>query len=247
MGKKGNSQKKRFFVALRLLMLCLLCIFILINNIDSVYAESIYVFYPTPISPKDFKEELSKVFPEIEWSVFSRFKDFDAMIKQNPPEAVIALTPTINEIGGYKVTLKASFQGSSKDIYMLVSPDSSLNPGNISDVPVATYDILGRKSLENFFKQFFEALPKLERVSKMEDLVTLLSLNMVKGIIVQNIYLNYFKERSEREFTVNPIPKMEIDGLSLGIKEGASPDNIEKAVKGLTKNKVSFVEVDQWN
>ncbi|MBF0227814.1 MAG: hypothetical protein HQK76_20395 [Desulfobacterales bacterium] len=54
---------------------------------------------------------------------------------------------------------------------MFVSPDSSLNPTNIGDVPVATYDILGRKSLEEFFKPFFEAPPKLERVSKMEESV----------------------------------------------------------------------------
>ncbi|MBF0102333.1 MAG: hypothetical protein HQK77_15635 [Desulfobacterales bacterium] len=246
--KKIRKQQHQIPVLLfKVFLILILSFYSVVHLKSSLYAETVYVFYPTPISPKDLKEELSNACPEIDWSAFARYKDLNAMVKQNSPDAILALSPTINELGGYKIILKGSFKGNIKNAYILVSTDNALNPTNIGSIPIAVYDILGRKSLETFYNQFINPLPKLERVSKMEDLVTLLSLNMVKGMIIQEIYLNYIKERAARDFIVTPIPKMEIDGISLAIKEGANSEKIEKAIQGLIHHKVNFLEVDQWN
>jgi len=210
------------------------------------HAESLYVFIPSKLRPVVMQEKLLQACPGIDIMVFGRHKDFANQVKANSPDAILTKIPVIENIGGYAVCLKGGRGGSADELYILLSVNKKVEPANIGKLKIGVFDILGRKKMKTFIGKFFNPVPKLKRVSKMEDLLQLLTFNMADAVLTPENTAPYFKEISNLNFVTTPVPDMKTEIVSLAQKDGTAASKTIEAIKKMDAKTMALLEVDTW-
>ncbi|MCP4351147.1 MAG: hypothetical protein GY795_37255 [Desulfobacterales bacterium] len=225
----------------------LLILIIIIFSAQGVYAESLFVFYPTPQRPHVLRQKMSEVFPSnIEIKVYGRYSDFEKKTRTASPDAVITKFPVIRQLSGYSVKMNGSRGGSTDESYVFLSIDEKIDPGNIKGMKIGVVGILGRKQMNQFVSNYFKAAPKLKRVLKIEDLLQLLTFKMVKAILIPECHVSFFKKRSELNFVVTPVPNMQTGIVSLAVKDENSTSSVAEIVKKMNNDIMNLLGIDKW-
>ncbi len=221
-------------------------IWLTVFSIQSVYAERLYVFYPSTVRTQIMQKELTNALPGIDIRVFGRYRDFKAKTKADSPDAILSKPPVIKSLPKYSINLQGSKKSKTKEAYVLLSviQGTKLNPANMAGITVGAFDILGRKSMKKFIGKYLKANPKIKRVSKVEDLLQLLTFNMVKAILIPKIHVKYFKEISKLHFVVTPVPKMQVGIIALAVKNNGNATNTLKAFTNISSKVKALLDVD---
>jgi hypothetical protein len=212
----------------------------------SAYAETLYIFYPSIMRPIVMQQKMTEACPGIEIKVFGRFKDFETEVISGKPDAILTKYPVISQLGGYSVLLKGSRKGKTEESDILLSVDEKIDLNSISEISIGMFDILGRDGMKKMVSSYFNGEPKLKLVSKTEDMLQLLTLNMSKAILIPENHIGYFKELSNLNFVVTPVPNMKEGIVALAIKSGAGAAKIVKALTGMNDKNMAIPEVDKW-
>ncbi len=210
------------------------------------YSETLYVFYPSTISSQVMEKKLGEACRGVQITVFGRYKDFEAKVGMDSPDAILTKEPVISHAGGYSIQKKGTRKGSADEFYVLLSADKKVDPANIANKPIGIFDILGRKGMKKFISRYFSPPPRLKRVSKMEDMLQLLTFNMAEAVLIPEIYVKYFKEISKLKFVVTPVQKMRIGIIALGVKQGRSAPLTLKGFTRMDSKTKALLEVDNW-
>lgn len=223
-------------------------ILLLLFTLTTVFAQkNLYIFYPSIVRPQTIQDKVEKVFQGTTVTVFGRYNDFSAKIEIEPPDIIITKPILIKQLGTYTPVLNGYRNGKSEDNYVLLSINQPVDPKSItSETIIGTIDIMGRNGMNTFVSQFFSTTPKLKRVTKMEDLLPLLTFNMTVAVLVQEPAVSYFKTTSNLNFIVTPLPETKDGIVALGVKNGIDPGKIIAALKSVDKEVCSFFEVDLW-
>jgi hypothetical protein len=213
-------------------------------------AETLYVFYPSVLTAASVQKKLSEACKGIEIMVFGRFKDFEEGVVKDMPDAILTKPPVIEQIKAYAVRLNGVRGGSAEESYVFLSVNLSVDKGgdlsSLSNMQIGIFDILGRKQTEAFAGKFLNPVPKLRRVSKMEDLLQMLTFNMADGILIPEIFVSHYKEISKLNFAVTPVPNMKTGILALGVRQGQEAPLIIKTLTSLDKQYMELLQVEQW-
>lgn len=209
--------------------------------------EKVYVFYPTTARPQAVQDKMTAAFAGVTVTVFGRYNDFTAKIEMEAPDAVITKPALIDQLGNYTVALKAERKGKSDESYVLMSINAPLEAASVNaETVIGVIDLLGRTGMKSFSEQFFTVEPKLKRVTKVEDLLPLLSFNMAAGILIEDVFVNYFKTTSQLSFSITPLTGAKGGILALGIKKDGKADKTLAALKKNDKELCGLLEVDLW-
>jgi hypothetical protein len=212
----------------------------------SLAAEKLYVFYPTIVRPQVIQQNLSKACPDAEVMVFGRYNDFIAKIAIDSPEVIITKPVVTEQMAGYSLKLNGAFKGAADESYVILSVNEKLDVASVkAETVIGMIDFLGRKEMMTFIAQFFPTAPKLKRVTKIEDLLPLLTFNMAQGILISEREVSYFKATSNLNFVITPLPK-KVGIVALAVKDGKTSPEILKAIKGLDAETSGMLGVDQW-
>jgi len=217
-----------------------------ILSAESAGAESLYVFYPSFLSAATVQKQLAKACPQIEILVFGRFKDFEDSVLKNMPDAILTKPAVMGQMGGYAARVSGSRGGSTEENYVFLSVEKKTDPAALADKTLGVFDILGKKGMDMFVGKFISPIPKLRRVSKMEDLLQMLTFNMADAILIPDVYVRYYKEISKLNFTVTPFPGMRDGILALGVKQGMEAPLTVNSLTSLNKTYMALLEVEQW-
>jgi hypothetical protein len=223
-------------------------LFLLLLSVLPVFAQkNLYIFYPSIARPQTIQDKVEKVFQGTTVTVFGRYNDFSAKIELEPPDMVITKPMLIKQLNSYTTVLNGYRNGKNEDSYVLLSINQPVDLKNItSETLIGTIDIMGRNGMNTFVSQFFPTIPKLKRVTKMEDLLPLLTFNMTAAVLIQEPAVSYFKTTSNLNFNVTPLPETKDGIVALGVKNGVDPGKIIAALKSVDKEVCSFFEVDLW-
>lgn len=210
--------------------------------------EKLYIFYPSTFDFQSMQKSISDALPEIDAVVFNRYDDFALKMKTEPPEAIITKPVLIQEqFNDYEVVLNGERNGSTEGSYLVLSADSSFTIKSISNASViGAIDILGRPGMKSFFKRSFPVEPKLKRVSKIGDLLPFLSLDVASGVLIENVFLDYFKSTSQLQFAVVPLPETNTGIIALAIKNGESAEKTLNSLKQNNKAICKLFYIEQW-
>jgi len=209
--------------------------------------EKLYVFYPTTARPQAVQDKLQHSLNGVTVTVFGRFNDFSKKIEIDPPDAVVTKTAVIEDLSGYSVALNGIRNGTTKESYVIMSIKDPLTPDKITgETVIGVIDVFGRKGMKKFAEELFPTAPKLKRVTKVEDLLPLLTFNMAAGILIENVFVDYFKKTSQLEFSVNPVPGAKGGIIAVGIKDGAGVSETAEALKKADKSLCALFEVESW-
>lgn len=210
--------------------------------------EKLYIFYPSTFDYQMMQNRMDTAIPGVSITVFSRYDDFALKMKAEPPEAIITKPILIQEqFNDYEVILNGIRSGKTEDSYVVLSIDSNFTIKSItSESIIGIIDIMGRMGMKTFVNRQFSIEPKIKRVSRIGDLLPFLSLDIAAGIMIESVFIDYFKSTSQAQFTEIPLPESTTGVVAFAIKKGMQAD---KSLNTLKLNKKSICElfyIQQW-
>lgn len=210
--------------------------------------EKLYVFYPSALHFQSMQDSMTNFIQGITTTVFDRYDSFTAKMKTEPPDAIITKPLLIEEqFSNYNVVLKGERNGNTEGKYVLVSIEKPLTTESVNtETVIGVIDILGRTGMKSFLKQFFPLEPKLKKVSKIGDLLPLLSFELASGIIIEDVFLDYFKSTSQLKFAVTPLTGGKNGIVALAIKKDGKAEKTLASLKRNDKMIGNLFYIDQW-
>ncbi len=210
--------------------------------------EKLYVFYPSTLHFQSMQDSMTNSIQGINITVFDRYDSFAAKMKSEPPDAVITKPELIEEqFSNYIVSLKGERNGTTEGKYVLVSIEKPVPIESVNtETVIGVIDILGRAGMKSFSKQYFPLEPKLKRVSKIEDLLPLLSFEFASGIMIENVFVDYFKSTSQLKFAITPLTGGKSGIIAFAIKKDGTAEKTLASLKKNDKKICDLFYIDQW-
>jgi hypothetical protein len=153
---------------------------LLATRIASAADPKLLVFLHVAVKQRALQSELSAALPGIGVTAVGRIADFERALTEGP-DAVLTLPPVLS---AHQLTAKLQGlrQGSSEEKYSLIAVDAA--PDAARAAVVGTLDILGRDGTNQFVHGLTGSKPKVERVTKVEDLLPLLQMRRADAILL---------------------------------------------------------------
>ncbi|QQS07283.1 MAG: hypothetical protein IPK50_10380 [Fibrobacterota bacterium] len=205
-------------------------------------AEKIYVFYPSMAKPNAVQSALQAKCPGSEITVFGRLADFTAMVGQTPPDVILAPKALADLFPTYKTFLKGTRGGSALEDAVLVST-KPLDAGALATLNVGVVGVLDRGPMNGYVQAVLGGLPKLKLVTKVEDLLPLLTFGSADAVVVGASQVEDLKGRSQANLQTTPASGK--IGLLVACAKGDA-SKTESALKGLGAAEKKMLGVDGW-
>lgn len=180
------------------------------------------VFLHVALKQRAFEGQLQAALPSLEVKAVGRLADFERALADGT-DAVLSLPPLLAS-RGLAVKLQGQRDGSSDERYALVGSVLAPDPTRVS--AVGALDLLGRDATNNFVCALLGGRPKIERVTKFEDLLPLLQMQKVEAILLPSRLLPEVKAASrlalaQRELTAR-VKLPAVAGVGAGGSDAAA-------------------------
>lgn len=210
--------------------------------------EKIYVFFPSNINYQSMQNSMTGLMKETNITVFGRYNEFISKINSEPPDAIITKTLLIKEqLGDYEILLNGERNGNAVENYVILSAGEPFSTDSVNtETVIGVLDVLGRNGMNSFSKLFFSVQPKLKRVSKLEDLLSLLSFDLIAGIMVEDKFAEYFKTTSQIQFNITPLKNANTGIVAFAVKKGSKAEKTFIYLKNNDKKICDLFLIEKW-
>ena len=213
---------------------------ILSTRASGAAERNLLVFLHVAVKQRAFQSELQAALPGTNVTAVGRVADFDRSLSQGP-DAVLTL-PVVLAARGLAPRLRGQRQGSVDEKYSLVGADSAPDPRRVA--VVGALDLLGREGTTSFVQRLVGGRPKVERVTKVEDLLPLLQMQRVEAILLPSRLFAELKAASRMNLAQRELS--EGVGLPAVASLTAAGTDIAQAVSHLPAGLVKALGVDGW-
>jgi hypothetical protein len=197
------------------------------------------VFVPAEI-PSLYLQNLLRGAINAEITVFGRFRDFETGLGTKP-DAVLTLQPVL-QAKGLPSTVLGTNAGSPSEAYALIASGKQVTPDKVSSV--GAVDLLGRQGMKDLVARVLGAAARVERVTKLEDLLPLLQFGSVEAVLLPERLVEPFRARSKLDLRSSQVPgRVGLPALSVLSSAGAS---LVESVKALTPAISQQMGVQKW-
>jgi hypothetical protein len=198
------------------------------------------VFLHVAVKQRAFESQLQAALPSLEVKAVGRLADFERALADGQ-DAVLSMPPLL-AARGLSTKLQGVRAGSPDERYSLVG--SVLAPDPVRVSAVGALDLLGRDATNSFVFGLLGARPKVERVTKFEDLLPLLQMQKVEAILLPSRLLPEVKAASRLA-----LAQRELSGLvklpaAAGV--GGSGSDAVAALSRLPSKVSRTFGVDEW-
>lgn len=138
------------------------------------------VFLHVALKQRAFQNELQAALPQLAVTAVGRLADFERGLRDGQ-DAVLSL-PLLLAQHGLTPRLQGRRAGAAEERYSLVGTSAAPDPIRVS--AVGALDLLGREATTSFVHGLLGTRPKVERVTKIEDLLPLLQMQRVDAILL---------------------------------------------------------------
>jgi len=207
-----------------------------------VPGEKIYVFCPSMAKPNAVQAVLQAKCSGSEITVFGRLADFTAMVGATPPDVILAPKPLADQFPLFKPFLKGTRRGAPNEGAVLVST-RPIETGAVATLNVGVVGILDRAPMNALVQAALGATPRLKVVTKVEDLLPLLTFGSADAILVGEGQVEEIRSRTQASLESAPGPgRMP---LVVAASKG-DPGRTETALKSLGSAEKKMLGVDGW-
>lgn len=213
-----------------------------------LYAQQslLYVFYPSTIRPQTLQKKLTDELPGVTVIVFGRYIDFAERVKLSAPDAILSKPDALRQFDGYSLEISGIKNDSAEEPYILVLENKGILEKPVETYTIGMVDFLGRQGMDLLAKGIFETPPKINRVSKIEDLLPLLSFGMADAVLVTENVADYFTSISQMQFLRREVSGKKFGIVALGIKKGSTAEKIVHLVKAHSKETCLLFDIEEW-
>jgi hypothetical protein len=198
------------------------------------------VFLHVPLKQRAFQGQLQAALPGVAVSAVGRPADFERSLEERP-DAVLTL-PMVLSAHHLSAALQGLHRGANEEAWVLAGVDVAPEPARVPTVGVI--DFLGRDGMSSFVTDLLGAHPKVERVTKVEDLLPLLQLQRVEAILLPARLLGEIAAPSR--LTLVPCalgPKVALPAVASLGSGGAA---VVQAVRRLPASVTGELGVNEW-
>jgi hypothetical protein len=186
------------------------------------------VFLHLAVKQRALQSALQDALPGVKVVAVGRVGDFEREL-QDAADAVLAIPPVLSNFK-LNAKLRGTKGGSPEEKYALVGVDTSPDPSKVASV--GALDLFGREGTTAFVKGLFETSAKVERVSKVEDLLPLLQMQRVESVLLPTRLVSELKSASKLNLVTKELTKMV--GLPAVAVVTAAGDKIVSAVSKMS-------------
>ena len=217
----------------------------------------VFIFYPSLARPLIIQEALSKKCPGLDITVFGRLADFQALVGREHPQAILAQNAVFKQFPEYQIRLQGTRNGAATEDFVLLSIDKPFDLAKVSGTVIGVVGMLDRKEMDGFVGGLMAGSPRVNRVTKVEDLLPLLIFQSVGAVLVSETNMREFQKKSQARLVEVKLDKGKVGLLAAGILSGTdgpgaavskAPDEREilGALKALDTGSLALLGVDGW-
>jgi hypothetical protein len=203
-------------------------------------APTLLVFLHVAIKQRALQSELQAALPGIDVTAVGRIPDFDRALSDGR-DAVLTL-PVVLAEHRLSPTLRGWRQGSSDEHYALVAADVAPDPSAVTGV--GALDVLGRDGTTRFVHSLVPSKPKVERVTKVEDLLPLLQMRRVEAILLPMRLVSELQTASRLKLVPRQLPQPV--GLPAAVAVGVYGAQVLAAIGKLPPAASRILGVEEW-
>lgn len=206
---------------------------------------SVYVFANTLTKPAVIEKSLETKIAGANVKVFARYADFQALVQKDNPAVIICppLAKDAAKIGG-QIALSGVAKGGTEQNMLWVSIDQEFDLAANKGANIGLLDLAGRAPMRGFLSKVAGGDAKIKLASKLEDLLPMLTFKSADAVLVTESDFDAIKSRSQATL------KTKSAGTKMGnlvvINNGAGADKAVASIKGLSKNELSMLGIEQW-
>jgi hypothetical protein len=198
------------------------------------------VFLHAALKQRAFQSQLQGALPGVAVTAVGRTADFERGLAEQP-DAVLTL-PMVLAAHHLTPILQGLRKGAPDETYVLAGVDAAPDPARVATVGVI--DLLGRDGMTAWVTTLLGTHPKIERVTKVEDLLPLLQLQRVEAILLPARLLPEVGAPSR--LTLVPRGVAQRIGLPALASLGAGGDRVAQVVRHLPAGVAGELGVSEW-
>ena len=199
------------------------------------------VYLHVAVKQRAFQSLLGTGLPGVDTTAVGRVADFERAL-QDGPDAVLTL-PVVLAAHGLTPALRGLTRGSPEERYALVGAGGAPEAGRVASV--GALDLLGRDGTNRFVRRLVGQQARVERVTKIEDLLPLLQMQRVDAVLLPARLVREIRATSRLALT-----ERELD-LTVGLPAVAStgPDgaSVLNAIKKMPRDVSQLLGVEEWH
>ncbi len=198
------------------------------------------VYLHVAVKQRAFQSLLGAGLPGVTATAVGRVADFERAL-QDAPDAVLTL-PIVLAAQGLTPALRGLARGSAEERYALVGAGAAPEPNKIASV--GALDLLGRDGTNRFVKGLVGQQARVERVTKIEDLLPLLQMQRVDGVLLPTRLVGDLRAASRLALAVR-----ELDltvGLPAVASTGPAGASVLAAISKMPRDVSKLLGVEEW-
>jgi hypothetical protein len=201
---------------------------------------TLLVYLHVSVKQRAFQSLLGAGLPGVTTTAVGRIADFERALK-DAPDAVLTL-PIVLGAQGLPPSLRGYARGSAEERYALVGAGGAPDPARVASV--GALDLLGREGTARFVRRLVSSQARVERVTKIEDLLPLLQMQRVEAVLLP---ARLFPElRAASRLT---LASRELDatvGLPAAASAGPGGAAVLGAISRMPKDVSRLLGVEEW-
>ena len=209
--------------------------------------QTLYVFYPSVTRPQILQKQLSDELPGITITVFGRYVDFAEQVKAAPPDVILTKPDAIDQFDSYRLSLSGIRGGAPDEPCFLLFAKKESEEKETAALNLGAVDFLGRAGMDAFARKIRGVEPKLKLVTKVEDLLPLLTFGMADAVLVSAKNADYLAQTSNIKFLRKEASGEKVGIVGLGFKKGSNNPQIIRLFKGLSRELCSSFDIEAWS
>jgi hypothetical protein len=198
------------------------------------------VFLHLVVKQRALQSALQESLPAVRVTAVGRVGDFDRGLQEGQ-DAVLTL-PVILAARGLSPKLQGGRDGAPDERYVLVGVNAAPDPAKVKSV--GALDLLGREGTTAFVASVVGSQPKVERVSKLEDLLPLLQMEVVEAVLMPSSLLPDVQSVSRLALASTVLPtRVALPALAATSPSGSQ---VASAVSQMPATTMRMLGLDQW-
>lgn len=176
---------------------------------------------------------------------FLRVRDLEDVLPSYPHASIVTSAAFAGYLSGYSIRLKGR-KRDAQSKYLVVSADSSVTSANLASRRIGILDFLGREKIPRFVEYAFGVKPAvLKRVSKREDLLSLIGMEAVDAVIVEAGDLAELQRETKLRLSVvmesKPVDHFPVLAVPVGGEDG-----VKQVLLKQPKSVSDILGVERW-
>jgi hypothetical protein len=198
------------------------------------------VFLHVAVKQRALQSILQDALGGVVVTTVGRIGDLDRALREGQ-DAVLSL-PVVLAANGLAPRLQGLRAGAADEPYALVGVNSPPNPSAVK--AVGALDVLGRDGTTSLIHSLLGTQPKVERVTKVEDLLPLLQMDLVQAIVMASRFLPDLRATSQLNLVGTELPTRL--GLPAVASVGPTGESVIAAIRRMPPTASTFLGVDTW-